>query len=1045
MKPLILTLTNFGPYRHETVDFTQLEQAPLFLITGKTGSGKSTLFDAMSFALYGESASSDRSAMTMRSDFANDDEPTSVTLRFEHEGRIYQITRQPKQILRKKRGHGVRENASTAELDCFQANEVVAHYQRPSDVGLKIDQLLQINRDQFSQIVLLPQGEFRRFLIAPSQDKEEILRKIFRTDLFNKWTDLIRRQLTSLKNQTKAGQQQQQQLIEQIQWPDTYQAASDSLDRVISDLHHYLEEDKIQLDHLKKQSNILTQQKEVLQADYQQNEKNNQLLEQIAKLNKDLDTMTGEQADIDALTDQINHLQWLSDHRDDFQQILSLQSSSEDLTHQIEQIQSKQQQAFTHHENLKNKLTTLQNQQEHFTQMQYDLQQLELQAPLYQKLNDYDHQVNVAQKNEATSQANVTKTFAQLNSLKQQQVKLNDCLNQASDSTLELAKANTKQQHLAYCDEKITELANSENLKNDLVLQLSKFEKKYKQTKIELVQAKLSYENDKQNWLTHQILLLAQQLAPETPCPVCGSLKHPHPATTSPNQETVISEAQLQIAEDNWQRIEKQANDEQNEYQRALNDLKKSQDILAQQQQQLIDLIAQPSRDDHNLPTSKDLRHWLSQQQQQLSKQIENLQQQQQQHASWQKDLIKLNEQVLDLDQHYQVQQKEVQQRHEDFVKLTALRQQTLEQLPQDIRHYDQFQARQAELLKTIQAYKQQLQTIQDQLHQSDLNVNGLQTQQQALSSRLHQEQDELTLKHMQLKQLIKNQSVYSSEKEALGHLEDLVQLKALKEKVEVFVRQQQQLITQINTLSKLLTASTVADLTPLAEQLTNLSTKLVDLGAQSDQLKTRIALNEHLYQQLTASLDQTGKELRQLQELTALANVMTGDTEAKLSLERYVLREHLMEILTVANGHLADLSSGRYSLQLHLEASSFKRTSGLEIDVYDDNVGKARSVHTLSGGESFIAALSLALGLGEVIQNKAGGIHIDALFVDEGFGSLDQESLTVALAALEHLESQHRMIGIISHVQMLKDQIPYQIQVKSKGQGQSSIKIKSA
>ncbi|GAF38450.1 exonuclease SbcC [Agrilactobacillus composti DSM 18527 = JCM 14202] len=160
------------------------------------------------------------------------------------------------------------------------------------------------------------------------------------------------------------------------------------------------------------------------------------------------------------------------------------------------------------------------------------------------------------------------------------------------------------------------------------------------------------------------------------------------------------------------------------------------------------------------------------------------------------------------------------------------------------------------------------------------------------------------------------------------------------------------------------------------------------------------------------------------------------------MSLERYVLREYLLEILNVANAHLNQLSAGRYYLQLHKEVGTYQKNTGLEIDVYDDNVGKARSVHTLSGGESFIAALSLALALGEVIQNKAGGISIDTLFIDEGFGSLDQDALGMAMDALEHIEGDHRMIGIISHVAALKEQIPYQIQVSTAGQGKSHVKL---
>lgn len=214
------------------------------------------------------------------------------------------------------------------------------------------------------------------------------------------------------------------------------------------------------------------------------------------------------------------------------------------------------------------------------------------------------------------------------------------------------------------------------------------------------------------------------------------------------------------------------------------------------------------------------------------------------------------------------------------------------------------------------------------------------------------------------------------------------------------------------------------------------------DLNTESKAQNNRYILNGNSLKQINKSYKDIHNQQEKLTQLEQLVSTVTGNNDAKLGLERYVLRAQLAEILNVANEHLKQLSSGRYHLLLHKESGTYQKDTGLEIDVYDDTVGETRSVHTLSGGESFIVALSLALALGEVIQNEAGGISIDTLFVDEGFGSLDQSSLATAMAALENIESSNRTIGIISHVAMLKDSIPCQIQVQAVGQGKSAVKM---
>ena len=206
---------------------------------------------------------------------------------------------------------------------------------------------------------------------------------------------------------------------------------------------------------------------------------------------------------------------------------------------------------------------------------------------------------------------------------------------------------------------------------------------------------------------------------------------------------------------------------------------------------------------------------------------------------------------------------------------------------------------------------------------------------------------------------------------------------------------------------------------------------------------KEQIKQNQRLLEELQIIYQQNTKQLEKISHLQQLSEVINGENEKKTSLERYVLQRFLTEILEVANVRLARLTRGRYQFELADKVGSYRSSTGLEIDIYDDNAGSLRRAHTLSGGESFIAALALAISLADVIQNRSGGIEIEALFIDEGFGSLDEESLEMAMEALEMIENEGRMIGIISHVRELRERILQQVVVQTDGSGQSKIRTK--
>ncbi|MEG2254618.1 MAG: SbcC/MukB-like Walker B domain-containing protein, partial [Vagococcus sp.] len=278
------------------------------------------------------------------------------------------------------------------------------------------------------------------------------------------------------------------------------------------------------------------------------------------------------------------------------------------------------------------------------------------------------------------------------------------------------------------------------------------------------------------------------------------------------------------------------------------------------------------------------------------------------------------------------------------------------------------------------------------------------------------------------------------TEEEGRLLINDLPKLEVYRSQLVEFSKKEYALNESRETLENQLGDRQEPNLAPLIELAHRLKEKVDILQQQWTELTILLKNNQKLIDTVMDKESSKEDMLRSFEEIAQLADVMSGDGPHKLSVERFVLQTYLKKILERGNEKLIVLTNGRYRFELKEEQGAFKNKTGLEINIFDDNVGAIRSVNTLSGGESFIAALSLSLSLSEVIQEESGGIKIDAMFIDEGFGSLDEDALELAIRSLESIEGAGRLIGIISHVRELKERIPQQLQVKSTVDGKSYV-----
>jgi exonuclease SbcC len=1040
VRPLTLMLKNFGPYIDEVIDFTCFEDSSLFLISGKTGAGKTTIFDGMSYALFGESSGKLRLGKEMRSTFADPSEPTEVTLIFTHGEFRYEITRKPEQELLKKKGSGVRKQPAKISLIVKDGKgKEIRAYSKSREVDNVIQELLHLNASQFAQIVLLPQGEFRTFLIANSSDKEKVLRNLFGTQLYQTFAEGLKEQLKTVNQAIQEVQQTMQLKRQQLFWLEEPTEAP---------IPEMLDQLSQQQQVMQQQQADLKQQLTTLKNEKQQKEQILQTIEEQAQLQKQKTALLAEQeqqkeqaAAITVLKETEQQLRWAQQH----QVLLNQVEEKRSLVHQNQQEIETNTQLISENQTA---LTSWQlSQEEHRQQQtaiataQTQLQTITYQLPLYEQFEQVQKDQQQIQQQVAKEQQEQTLLETKQVELQAQKVDL-ERTNQAETvlekDLLKLTITNEQWQHFLEDWQELTvsaeKISQSKRQLKQFLVQLTDEQKQLQTLQNTLAQQK-SY------WAALQIQRLSLLLVAGEPCPVCGSLDHPK---QQEHQEITLETIEAAEA-----------------------DLKTGEAAVQRQESQVIQIQAQMSQLEH---TITELAQAYAAQQEEIDTAIKHFA-----DVIEQETITEATPAVIE--QITAALAKKEKQLQTQFTQIQAQQQQLTDitkELEQQVQLFDAQKVKTDQLNQQLTNLTVQLQTLQQQLADPDLSVQQLKQTQQQLTQQVtdwqnQQAQLEATGKTLHEEQLLlesTGQRLANEREKQLLHLKELEaqlatillekaidevtlkhwseqtnKLADIKNQVDTFEKQQQQLYVQLAEIEKKISQDPLAETTLVQAELQELQATIERTESQFYQGQEKITMNETIFKEIKASLKQMEAQYDEVTALQQLTDAVNGNNPQKISLERYVLQTYLEQVLTVANQRLGLLTNNRYQFELNRSAGSYKNQTGLEINIYDDNSGSVRSAHTLSGGESFIAALALALSLAEVIQEQAGGVMIEALFIDEGFGSLDEEALEMAIEALETIENEGRMIGIISHVGELKARIPQQLQIQTNGNGQSHVR----
>ncbi|MGL4738354.1 MAG: AAA family ATPase [Cellulosilyticaceae bacterium] len=1043
MKPIRLEMSAFGPYADQQIlDFEVLEGRNIFLVTGVTGAGKTTIFDAISYALFGEASGSSREAASLRSHFASEDVMTYVDLTFEVRGERYQVIRSPEQEVLKKRGEGTTIKGAAVELILPKGEKPLT---KVGEVQERIREIVGVDKDQFRQIVMLPQGEFRRLLESKSSDREAIFRKIFGTQAFQNIQLKLRERRNKLSEDLRLDRNSVSIYIQSLKAPeghplrqlqaqsdiDTNQVSECAVELVEADEQMIQEETK-KLAELREKSDVRRQ--EVVLA-----KENNQKIDFAEQAKQRL----------------VQH-QALGEKVAQEQRVLELAKKALEVSRSDEVLGESTKQKDLRDEALQQAIRVEQTIQKQLEQVSAALRDAKEDEPKRQKLREeIAHLMPYKEKIQHYHQqvACVLALQEQLQALNQNKIggeaqlqKDRQILEQLIVAITEGAKAEAKLSQIQSLQEEKSRLRQE-------LLELHKSNQSYIQmTEAYAVQRQVFLEAEKcfkasrscyelleERFRKGQAGLLAELLVSGEPCPVCGACEHPR---KTQKEEGMPSEAQLKEAQ-----MQKEADDQR--YQEAMGELGQLKNRLEDLAKNVIDVQAKKLEavlgEDYMALESKEaqqncivacgseLRAAIEQLGMQKVKEMQCLEKGQE--ASSQKTLceVRIKEKERDLEK----VQESITQLTSELARVGQIVQQIEEELPEALRVGDALAQKIAMLegqleqaLKALEALGSREVQIRETWAAAQKDVQNKKEEQEAATKRY-------TTSLAELEGLLGRYEFvnYEAYKEAYRPESEI---RELEERIQAYA---QQLVT-LEALSEQAVANAQGlmrvDLLQLEEASRVLEQEVQALSQMINQLSARVSHNK---EQL-GHIEVTRQKIRGKEEeygiVAELENVAYGDTANKkrMTFESYVLTAYFDEIIEAANHRLEKMSSGRFELRRKEELAKGRGKQGLELEVLDYHTGKARDVKTLSGGEGFKASLALALGLADVIQSHAGGISIETMFVDEGFGTLDAASLDSAIECLLGLQQGGRLIGIISHVAELRERVEVALQVSAGQKG---------
>ena len=927
MKPLKLTMSAFGSYAGKNViDFTGQQQG-IFLITGDTGAGKTTIFDAITYALYNQTSGGERNGNMMRSQYAQPETETYVELEFLYRGQTYRVRRNPDYKITKTLKNGkIREQKVPHSVELTMPDGTVFP-EKKNATDAKIIEILGLTADQFSQIVMIAQGDFLKLLYTKSDERKMIFSKLFRTDIYWKIQENLRRKSMEMDERIQENDRAfEQEKSRIILLPESEELPLDELvERLRERLKDALKEQNLRRANVEELNKKITKYEEI-----------NKLfvsLEKIRQTGKELEARQAES-------------------KERRQQIENARKADKVLV--AEQQNLRQQQEVEQSAQAIAKMTeTLANDQEMFESLKTQLQEVE--AKQKREAADIQKKMLALEQSFPSYEA-----LQNARSEEQQAKKVWEDLGKTSEESFHKKKAG------------IAALKEQQKQQEQVVEQTKK---NWEQTSLSASESAKHYEHMYEAFLKEQAGILAENLSAGCPCPVCGSTIHPDPAKLS---DHAVTELEVEQAKKT-----RAAAEEKRDLAYAAFEAEKTK------KQKLAQAVEKEEADFVLAQT--------------IAKQ----------------------------------QRKEAEQ---NYVSLQKIAEQIREKLvyPSLAEAKKQYAAMQ----KALEAAEQEIAKKRQKVSELAEAMNTLKGQ------KLAEEENQKTAKKLAVKtekeyaKLLEKSGFVSEETYHLAILPERSRSKLEREEKEYesqCLRQQ----SEQKLLEKQVSGKTYTDTSELNEQLKAEKQALKETEKTYMELHTAYENDRSVLQNCAVYLEKGKKLESEDQVIKSLSKTANGrlSGSAKIDFETYIQRQYFKQIIHEANKRLLTMSNHQFILKLKEEANTGRKTNeGLDLSVYSLVTDSERDVKTLSGGESFLAALAMALGLSDIVERSAGAIHPDMMFIDEGFGSLDAQSRQQAIEVLAELAGDSRMVGIISHVTELKEQIDRKLVVSRTDKGSRAV-----
>lgn len=935
-------MSAFGPYKDKVeIDFSKFSNNDIFLITGDTGSGKTTIFDAMVFALFGEASGSRRDNSSFRSDFAESDVNTYVEFEFRHKGILYKIERTPSYYRAKRRGNGVTKSVGDASLTYL--DKVITGDKSVSEECVSI---LGMTSSQFKQIVMIAQGEFLDLLFAKTKDRAAIFRRIFDTSIYKNISDKLKGIYLEKKRDYEDSFLTINSYIQGIIF-DEVDIENKSTDEILKLLSKEINKDlEIENSFEKEKNGLSSKSSKIVKIISEGKIINNSIL--TLKESKDkLGILIKEEKEIS-----------------DFENIVQ---KNDDIWNKV----------MPKYERFNNLNKEFSNKEKELSNVKLEQEQVSNKFKI--ALLNYemaDEKSNLLQKNRQKVEIidNRIELLKRQKSIEEELfILLNEC------KTLEL---NEKKAVINKFSEFKQGLSDIEKLRNEITT-----------LRDEYVFANKMYMEHYDLFLSAQAGILASNLLEGQACPVCGSLEHPNKAQFT---DDVLSKEELDAEkisnEKKYQDIEKLRID------------LSLKEQLAQTMEKELSIYDEGSVKEEISKLEKELDRYL----------LDN---------EFKADGIDIHE------LENSIQRKEIE----------------LEEIKSNFDSHDDISSLKDEL-KKLEIDNERL---EKEINKSKVEYENLlkeKTRLDALYGVLDKTANDLREKIVIAdKEYINSYKElgYKVEDEYISIRKDKEELSKLKKRINNYYNQIIELKSNINSLEKVIGERKEINLDIYDEELKVVNEQIKEVETSLKNINNKISNNKKIYNKLldvSKNMTKLEQEVVIYKDLADTANgTITGKN--KLEFEQYVQAGYFDNVLVAANKRFKYMTDDRYKLVRKEEASKVSDKLGLELEVMDYYTGKRRDIKSLSGGEAFKASLSLALGMSDTIQEYSGGVVVDAMFIDEGFGSLDDESLESAMNAIMLLSQNNKLIGIISHVSELKSRIDKKI-IINKGNSGSSISL---